>query len=114
MDDFKELKSCDFGYGNEIPEFLNFLDKKQSYWNILFQKLINDTGKNKELMEYIHASQHPFENEFNHKRKSRMFLNGSGATRHHSSMSHSRFSHFSSARFCPSWAAFSLLNTHYS
>lgn len=114
MNDFKELKNSDFGYGNELPEFLNFLDKKQSYWNILFQKLINDTGRNKELMEYIHASQQPFENDNNYKRKSRMFLNdsGLGPTRHHSSMSYSRFKNFTLVTSLTQLGCIYIINTH--
>lgn len=45
MEDMKELKIHDFGYGNEIPEFLGFLDKKQSYWKVFTNKLINNCGK---------------------------------------------------------------------
>lgn len=41
MEEVKDFKNSDFGYGNEIPQFLDFLDKKKPYWEILYQKLLN-------------------------------------------------------------------------
>lgn len=73
MDDFKALKSHDFGYGNEIPSFLEFLHPQQSYWSILYKKIM-DEGKSKSpaLADYIAASRAPADNRDRGKRKSFM------------------------------------------
>ena len=40
------IKNHDFGYGNEIPSVLDFLDTKRSYWNRLYGKIMTE-GKSK-------------------------------------------------------------------
>lgn len=55
--DFMEMKNSDFGYGNEIPQFLEFLNSKQSYWNILSKKILNNETKRPTITDYISAHQ---------------------------------------------------------
>ena len=48
------IKNHDFGYGNEIPSFLDFLDTKRSYWNILYSKIMTEgKSKNPAIVDYI-------------------------------------------------------------
>ncbi|CAI2376008.1 unnamed protein product [Moneuplotes crassus] len=80
MDEVKNFKISDFQYGNEIPDFLGFIDKKSSYWEVFYRKLMNNQ-EDKTLVDYINI-QKDFKRQTNSdKRKSKLknFLNRSQA-----------------------------------